>query len=287
MKFLAFQQDGVEGLAVVDTLGAIRGRLRTDPAFPGALDALIGKGAAAVEAAGAALSAAPHLDPETLTCLPPLPAPGKIICVGQNYYDHRKETGTAEPVDYPTIFVRFASSLIGHGAAMVRPKASDKLDYEGELAAVIGRGGRHIAKADALAHVAGYSVFNDGSIRDYQRKTSQWTVGKNFDATGAFGPYFVTADLVPPGAAGLRLETRLNGEVMQRASTADMIFDVGDLIGRLSEVMTLAAGDIIVTGTPGGVGVARTPPLWMKPGDVCEVEIEGLGLLRNPIVAET
>ena len=287
MKFLAFRQDGVEGLAVVDALGVVRGRLRADPAYPGALDGLIGEGPAAVATAGAGLAAAPQIDPETLVCLPPLSSPGKIICVGQNYYDHRKEMGADQPADYPTLFVRFASSLVGHGTAIVRPKASEKLDYEGEMVAVIGRGGRHIAKADALAHVAGYSVFNDGSIRDYQRRTSQWTVGKNFDATGGFGPYFVTADLLPPGASGLRLETRLNGAVVQQASTADMIFDVASLIERLSEVMTLSAGDVIVTGTPGGVGMARTPPLWMKPGDVCEVEIEGVGLLRNPIAGES
>ena len=164
---------------------------------------------------------------------------------------------------------------------------SDKLDYEGELVAVIGRGGRDIAKERALDHVAGYSIFNDGSVRDYQLRTPQWTVGKNFDGTGAFGPYFVTADQLPKGAAGLSLQTRLNGTVMQSTSTSDMVFDVATLVSLLSVAMTLEPGDVIVTGTPAGVGGARKPPVFMKPGDICEVEIEGIGVLRNAIAAQS
>ena len=185
---------------------------------------------------------------------------------------------------YPTVFGRFSSSLIGHGAPIVRPRVSEQLDYEGEFVAVIGCGGRDISKATALDHVIAYSLFNDASIRDYQFKAPQWTVGKNFDNSGAFGPYLVTTDELPPGCAGLRLQTRLNGQVVQSASTNDLVFNVATLVSTLSEVFTLEPGDIIVTGTPSGVGLARKPPLWMKPGDVCEVEMEGLGVLSNPVV---
>jgi len=217
--------------------------------------------------------------------LPPLANPSKIICIGLNYGDHARETGVAVP-DYPTVFARFSSSLIGHGSPIIRPRASNQLDFEGELAAVIGRAGRDIAPDHALDHVAGYSVFNDASVRDFQRRTSQWTMGKNFDATGAFGPSFVPASVLPPGCRGLRIRTILNGVVVQDANTTDMIFDVATLVSMISQVMTLNVGDVIVTGTPSGVGAARTPPLWMKPGDVCEVEVEGIGLLRNPIIGQ-
>jgi acylpyruvate hydrolase len=168
----------------------------------------------------------------------------------------------------------------------VRPRVSDKFDYEGELVVVIGRGGRAISKDAALSHVIGYSIFNDASVRDYQMKSTQWTMGKNFDGTGAFGPHLVTADELPAGGAGLRLQTRLNGKVVQDASTAELIFDVKTLISLLSEAFTLESGDIIVSGTPSGVGFARKPPLWMKAGDVCEVEIEGVGTLVNPVADE-
>ncbi len=214
--------------------------------------------------------------------LPPIPNPEKIICVGLNYLDHTAESGFVQP-DYPTLFTRVNSSLVGDGAPIIRPNVSEQLDYEGELVAVIGRGGRHIKKADALDHVAGYSIFNDASIRDYQFKTPQWTVGKNFDGTGAFGPVFVTADELPDGCKGLKLETRLNGMIVQSAPIASMVFDVASQIEIISAAITLAPGDLLVTGTPSGVGLARKPPLWMKPGDICEVEIEGIGVLRNPI----
>lgn len=217
--------------------------------------------------------------------LPPVPKPAKIICLGLNYVDHAAEGGFAKP-DYPAIFLRTPSSLVAHRAPMIRPRVSDQLDYEVELAVVIGRRTRHAAMADALNAVAGYSVFNDGSVRNYQRRSAQWTIGKNFDATGGFGPDFVTADAVTPGAKGLRITTRLNGQTVQDANTDDMIFDVATTIAIVSECMTLDAGDVIVMGTPAGVGHARKPPLWMKPGDVCECEIEGIGLLRNPIALE-
>ena len=218
--------------------------------------------------------------------LPPLESPGKIICVGLNYVDHATESGMKVP-EFPALFARFPSSLIGHGEPLLRPAESVKLDYEGELVAVIGKAGRRIAKADALDHVAGYSIFNDGSVRDFQLQTSQWTMGKNFDGTGAFGPVYVTADELPPGARGLRLQTRLNGEVMQSASTDDLMFDVASLVSLISIGITLLPGDIIVTGTPSGVGAARKPPVFMKAGDICEIEIDRIGVLRNRIVDDT
>ena len=166
---------------------------------------------------------------------------------------------------------------------MIYPECSDKLDYEAELAVIIGKTATHVSAAQALDHVAGYSCFNDGSVRDYQRKSTQWTMGKNFDATGGFGPELVTPDELPAGASGLRLVSRLNGQIMQDSDTADMIFDVATLIATLSEAMTLEPGDVIATGTPSGVGYARTPPVYMRPGDVCEVEIEHIGILTNTV----
>ncbi|HZZ10251.1 MAG TPA: fumarylacetoacetate hydrolase family protein [Paraburkholderia sp.] len=222
-----------------------------------------------------------------LKLLPPLQRPPKIICVGLNFADHTSESNFAQP-DYPTLFFRVNTSLIAHDQPMVRPAVTDcaGLDFEGEIAVVLGKGGRHISQDAALSHVAGYSVFNDGSVREYQFKTPQWTVGKNFDGTGAFGPDLVTADELPPGAKGLRLETRLNGEVVQSASTDEMVFDVASLISIISEAITLEAGDVIVSGTPSGIGWARTPKLLMKAGDVCEVTVEKIGTLRNVIADE-
>lgn len=222
---------------------------------------------------------------DSVSCLPPLARPPKIICIGLNYADHTRESIYEQP-SYPTVFNRFHTSLTGHGQPIVRPLASDSLDFEGELAVVLKSGGRHIARAAALEHVAGYSIFNDGSVREFQFKSPQWTIGKNFDATGGFGPFLVTPDELPPGASGLRLETRLNGVVVQSANTADMLFDVAALISILSEAVTLEAGDVIVAGTPSGIGWAREPRLLMRHGDVCEVAIEGLGVLVNPIADE-
>lgn len=222
------------------------------------------------------------LNIEVAEFLPVLPRPGKIICIGLNYHDHTAESGYEQP-DYPTVFTRFSSSLCAHRANLEKPAHSDSFDYEGELAVIIGKAGRNISKANALEHVFGYSVFNDGSVREYQFKSPQWTVGKNFDATGAFGPFLVTADELPPGARGLKIETRLNGDTVQSASTDDMIFGVEDLISILSEAMTLEPGDVIVSGTPSGIGWARDPKLLMRDGDICEVEIENVGLLRNEV----
>jgi acylpyruvate hydrolase len=218
----------------------------------------------------------------TFELLPCVPHPGKVICLGVNYMDHAKEGGN-QIGDYPALFLRCATSLLAHGAPLQMPKISDKLDFEAELAVVIGRRARFIKEADALSAVFGYACFNDATLRDYQRKTTQWTIGKNFDATGAFGPCLVTADELPPGCVGLHIQSRLNGKVMQSANTADMAFGVARTIALLSESLTLDPGDVIVMGTPGGVGYARTPPVWMKAGDMIEIEIEGIGVLSNPV----
>ncbi|WP_409439141.1 fumarylacetoacetate hydrolase family protein [Psychromonas sp. GE-S-Ul-11] len=219
-------------------------------------------------------------------CFTPLiQHPPKIICIGRNYAAHAIEGGV-QPPTYPEIFLRCSESLIGHEQPIIRPKCSDKLDYEGEIAAIIGKEARHVKEQDGLDCIAGYALFNDATIRDYQRKSSQWTIGKNFDGTGAFGPEFVTADELPLGMDGVQLETRLNGELMQTASTSDFIFPMAKLIEILSECMTLLPGDVIITGTPSGVGYVRTPPVYMKPGDVVEVKAKGLGVLRNTIEDE-
>lgn len=217
----------------------------------------------------------------------PVASPGKVVCLGLNYLAHVQEGPMRDNVpQFPTIFLRTRTSLVPHGSPIVRPAASETLDYEAELVAVIGRRARHVPAAQALSYVAGYACFNDGSVREYQRRTSQWDLGKNFDRTGGFGPWLVTADELPPGAAGLRITSRLNGTVMQSDTTASMLFPVAEIIADVTRAMTLEPGDLLVTGTPSGVGHARKPPVWMRPGDVCEVEIEGIGVLRNPVEDE-
>ena len=216
--------------------------------------------------------------------LPVIPNPDKILCVGLNYEMHRKETGRAE-VDNPTIFTRFANSQTGHLTNIVRPRVSHELDFEGELAIIIGKAGRYISKADAWGHIAGYACYNDGSVRDFQRHTHQFTPGKNFPDTGAFGPWMMTPDEL--GELGpLRIQTRVNGQVVQDATFEQMIFDIPRIIEYCSSFTRLEPGDVIATGTPGGVGAKRTPPLWLKPGDTVEVEIDRLGILRNGIADE-
>lgn len=281
MKFFAYTANGVQGLAL-ETDSGFKGLQATDAAYPGDLLSLISRGGDALVRAADALKGGQSVSPETATFLPPITRPEKIVCVGLNYRDHSAESGFEQPA-YPTLFGRFNSSLIGHGAPILRPAVSEQLDYEGELVAVVGKRARNVSEAEALDCVAGYSIFNDASIRDYQFKSPQWTAGKNFDDTGAFGPYFVTADALPPGCKGLNLVTRLNGEIVQTAMIDDMVFSVAQIISICSQFMTLEPGDVIVTGTPSGVGLARKPQLWMKDGDVCEVEIDGLGILSNPI----
>lgn len=283
MRFATYQRGGTYGVAAADGSGAFFGRLADDPLFPGDLKTLIAKGPEALSAAHDALLEGDAVDLEEAP-LPPLLTPGKIICVGLNYTSHAGEIGMALP-DYPTLFSRFVSTLVGHGEPLRRPSASAKFDYEGELAVVIGIGGRNIPHAQALNHVAGYAIFNDATLRDYQMRTSQWLPGKNFDGTGGFGPTLVTPEELPVAARGLKLTTRLNGEVVQQGNTADLIFDVPRLIATISAFATLDPGNVIITGTPAGVGAGRKPPLWMKPGDVCSVDIEGIGRLRNPVAA--
>ncbi len=286
MRFASFELDGVPGLAISDNNNTLRGCTCDASQYPGSLEELIDLGLDKWLEAGEQLSNLDEIDTDKIHWLPPVSYPSKIICIGLNYVDHSTESGFIPP-DYPTVFSRYSSSLIGHTQALIKPKASNRFDYEGELVAVIGKGGRHIQADCALDHVIGYSVFNDASARDFQKKSPQWTMGKNFDATGAFGPFLVSADELPPGCQGLKLQTRLNGQAMQEANIDDMIFNVASLVTTISEVMTLQAGDVIVTGTPAGVGFARRPPVYMQEGDYCEVEIEGVGLLSNTVKNET
>ncbi|ANI99601.1 5-oxopent-3-ene-1,2,5-tricarboxylate decarboxylase [Polynucleobacter wuianus] len=258
----------------------------TDPLLPKNLQDMIhskeimDRAAAAlanVNAVGGKLSA--------ITFKVPIERPGKIVCMGLNYADHAKEGGNARP-EYPSFFMRGPSSMTAHLSPILRPKVSDKLDYEAELAFVVGKKVRHLTLDNALDCIAGYSIFNDGSIRDYQRKTTQWTIGKNFDQTGAFGPWLVTPDELPSACHGLNIQSRLNGQIMQNANTKDFLWGVAETIVLISECMTLEPGDVVITGTPAGVGYARTPPVFMKPGDICEIEIESIGILRNSIADE-
>lgn len=208
----------------------------------------------------------------------------KILCVGVNYRPHIEEMGREVP-DYPVVFVRFPSSLVGDGEPLIRPRVSEKYDFEGELAVVIGKPARHVKRDDALGHVAGYCCFMDGSVRDWQRHTGQFTAGKNFERSGAIGPV-VSAEHIPDPAA-LQLTTRINGKVMQEGRVADLVFDVPYLVEYCSTFAELRPGDVIATGTPGGVGSARRPPVWLKHGDLVEVEIGGVGILRNPVRDES
>jgi 2-keto-4-pentenoate hydratase/2-oxohepta-3-ene-1,7-dioic acid hydratase in catechol pathway len=230
------------------------------------------------------LAELPRLALSEVTFMPVIPNPGKVLCIGINYATHVRETGRDMPT-YPMIFTRFADSQTAHLQSILRPKASHKLDFEGELAIVIGKKARHVKAANALDYVAGYACYNDGSVRDWQKHTIQFVPGKNFPQTGGFGPWLVTADEIADPQA-LELTTRLNGEVMQHTNTGDMIFDVRQLIEYCTTFTELAPGDVIVSGTTGGVGAFREPPVWMKPGDVVEVEISGLGILRNTITDE-
>lgn len=284
MRFVTFEEEGTAKLGCL--LGDEVADLSAVSGAPASVLDVILAGAEGIAAAEKAAASAPRRARDGLKLLPVIPRPGKIICLGLNYAAHAAEGGREKP-DYPNFFMRSATSLLGHGRPILRPRVSVQLDFEAELAAVIGRKvPRHVAKNDALSYVSGYACFNDASVRDYQRRTPQWTIGKNFDATGPFGPAFVTADELPPGASGLKIESRLNGEVMQSANTRDMLFPVDETIVLLSQCMTLEPGDVLVMGTPAGVGFARTPPLWMKAGDTIEIEIEGVGLLSNPIVDE-
>jgi len=280
MRIVHFETRGVPGIAADEGSGW-HGLTQRDGGFPGTLPELITQGADLLRI-GRSLGQSPAIDLNAVRPLPPVPVPPKILCVGLNYDDHLEESGLKKPA-YPEIFARFATSLIAHQEPIRRPPESISLDYEAELAVVIGKPGRRISQDQALEHVAGYSLFNDASVRDFQLRTPQWTIGKNFDGTGSFGPWLVTPDAVPPGARGLRIQGRLNGRVMQNARTDQLIFSVPALIEMISVAMSLERGDVIMTGTPGGVGAARKPPVFMQPGDIFEVEIDGMGVLTNPV----
>lgn len=258
------------------------------PALPPDLGALVAS-ADAMAAARAVLANPPKESVRSIggtRFAPVVRRPGKILCLGLNYLDHAKEGGHKGVPEYPSFFMRGATSLVAHGEPMVRPRVSEKFDYEAELAFIVGRPARHLTAANALECIAGYSCFNDGSVRDYQRKTSQWTIGKNFDGSGAFGPWMVTPDELPAGGAGLRIQSRLNGKVMQDANTRDFLCPVIETLCLVTECLTLEPGDVVITGTPAGVGYARNPPVFMKKGDTIEVEIEGIGVLSNPVIDE-
>ena len=282
MKFVSYRNAGALRLGVLDGESVIDLNA-AQPQVPADLGAALLAGVDVVAAGKAALASGAVRTPLAgLSYAPCVVRPGKIVCLGLNYYDHAKEGGRDKP-DYPWFFFRGASSLVAHGEAGIRPRVSERFDYEAELAVVIGTRARHLSEADALGCVFGYSCFNDMSVRDYQKKTPQWTIGKNFDGTGGFGPVLVTADELPPGATGLKIQSRLNGRVMQDANTTDMIWGVAETIALLTECMTLEPGDVIIMGTPAGVGQARTPPVWMKDGDTIEIDIERVGVLSNPI----
>ena len=281
MKLASFSAAGRDTYGAVVEGGVVDLGRRLGDRYPTLRAAIAGDALARL--AGEVVAAKPDFSLAQVTLLPPITDPDKIICAGRNYRAHAAEAGGAPP-ENPQVFLRLVNTLVAHGQPMVCPKISGDFDYEGELALIIGKPGRHIAKADALSHIFGYTLFNDGSIRDIQFKHSI-AAGKNFHQTGGFGPWIVTADEIPDPTR-LHLATRLNGHEVQHTGIDDLIFDIPTLISYCSDWTPMVAGDVISTGTPEGVGFARKPPLWMKPGDVVEVEIGGIGVLRNPIVAE-
>ena len=289
MRLFSFKNaSGYEGVGALSKhdMNSFIDLSATDPRLPNQLQKIIAS-PSYLELAKHAISKSDAIKGQlqSITFKPPIERPGKIVCMGLNYADHAKEGGNARP-EYPSFFMRGPSSLTSHLGPIIKPRVSDKLDYEAELAFVVGKKARHLTLDNALDYVAGYSIFNDGSIRDYQRKTTQWTIGKNFDQTGAFGPWLVTPDELPAGCHGLNIQSRLNGQVMQNANTKDFLWGIAETIVLISECMTLEPGDVVITGTPAGVGYARNPPVFMKAGDICEIEIESIGVLRNTIVDE-
>jgi len=280
MKFVSFRAGGSARYGLIKGGGVVDLTARLD--YPDLRSLIAANGSA--KAAGAAEGAAPDFPLSDIDYDPVIPNPDKILCVGLNYHEHRQETGMTQH-KFPAIFPRWNDSQCGHLDDIILPKNASNLDWEGELAVIIGKGGRHIIEQDAMDHVFGYSIYNDASLRDFQKHSSQFTPGKNFPATGPFGPYLVTADEMGD-LKGKKIQTRLNGEIMQNATLDDMIFGVPWLIAYLSSFTPLSPGDVIVSGTPGGVGWTRNPPHWMKVGDVVEVEIDGCGILRNAIAPE-
>ncbi len=286
MHFVAFEKSGASAL------GVRRGDDIIDlsiagPGLPHDLSALLAGGEAALgEAHKAAESAgADAIVTGEISYLPPIVNPSKILCIGLNYRDHIEENRMTPP-ERPVVFSRFTNSIVGHNKPLLRPRVSEQLDFEAELVAVIGKPAKHVTVATALDYVAGYTIMNEGSVRDYQTRGPQWLMGKSMDAAGSLGSDFVTADELPPGGTGLKIQTRLNGKVMQDSDTGQLYFDVATIIAEITQAMTLMPGDYIATGTPAGVGFFRKPPIWMKAGDLCEIEIEGIGSLSNPIENE-
>jgi acylpyruvate hydrolase len=288
MKIVGFEADGglrlgiVEGDQVVD-LQAV------DPNLPADLRLILQKSSDLAPLADLAKKApaSARRPLKGLKFALPVANPGKVVCLGLNYLEHVKEGPNRDNIPkFPTIFMRANSSLVAHNSPMIRPRVSETYDYEAELVLIIGKRVKHLTMQNAYSCIAGYSCFNDGSIREYQRRTTQWDMGKNFDATGGFGPWMVTADELPAGAKGLKIESRLNGKVMQSDNTDNMMFPIAETLVDITQGMTLEPGDLVVTGTPSGVGHARKPPVWMKHGDTIEIEVEQVGILSNPIEDE-
>ena len=282
MKLVSFEHAGRASYGLVQQDGYLQPSADFLRRFPDMVSVLRGNALAELEAATAT---GQHVKAADTRVLPVIPNPGKLICVGLNYKTHVAETKRGDS-PYPSLFLRFNDSLAANGDVVLRPSFSDRFDWEGELAFVIGKAGRHIPKERAFEHIAGYACFNDISVRDWQRHTHQFTPGKNFPGTAPFGPYLVTRDEVPD-VTQLSLQTRVNGQVMQHASLGDLIFDIPVLVEYISRFTPLSPGDVIATGTPGGVGDRREPPIYMKEGDVVEVEITGLGVLQNCIGTES
>jgi 2-keto-4-pentenoate hydratase/2-oxohepta-3-ene-1,7-dioic acid hydratase in catechol pathway len=278
MKLASFRTPQGASYGVVTAKGIVDLRRRLGNHFADLKAFIVGNGFPQVQQY---LTATPDYQPADVTWLPVIPNPDKILCVGLNYQEHVVETGR-DNTEQPAIFIRLPESQVGHRQPILRPRESKNLDYEAEIAVIIGKAGRRIPQAKAWEHIAGYACYNDGSVRDWQRHTIQWTAGKNFARTGGFGPWMVTADEIPPGTK-MTLSCRLNGERMQHATTEQMIFKIPKIIEYVSAWTTLAPGDVLVTGTPGGVGARRNPPVWMKPGDKVEVEIDKVGILENTI----
>ena len=290
MKVVGFEAEGglrlgiVEGDQVIDLQAA-------DPKVPVNLADVLAANNGDIKPLGEVAKRAPASARRPLKGLKfglPVARPGKILCLGLNYLEHVKEGSQRDNIPkFPTIFMRCLTSMVPHEQAIIRPKVSEQLDYEAEMMLVVGKRAKHLTMANATSCIAGYSCSNEGSVREFQRKTTQWDMGKNFDRTGGFGPWMVTADELPDAGKGLKIQSRLNGTVMQSDNTDNMIFPVAEMLVYVTQGMTLEPGDIIFTGTPSGVGHARKPnPIWMKQGDVCEIEIEGIGTLRNPIEDE-
>ena len=287
MRIVRFFKDGKQGYGLLANDAAITVRTEDEGFGPASFMEALGGGEAGLASFAAALQAGQSVPLDSVELATPVPLTGKLLCIGANFGEHAAEAEAVfTPGKYAPVFIRVADSVVSPGAPLVKPKLSDDFDYEGELAVIIGTSGRHIAVENALDHVAGYTIFHDGSIRDYQLEAPQWTLGKNFHATASLGPAFISADELPAGAKGLRIQTRLNGQLVQDASLSDMLIDVASAIRILSSVMTLEPGDVIGMGTPSGVGFFRKPPLYMKDGDLCEIEIEGIGVLRNRVIDE-